>query len=298
MADFKICIGMFGVQDLCGGDPGKILEVAKLADTAGIHQLNFTDHVIMGENTDRYPFGDFPVPFEYPWYEPMVLMSAVAGATSRVRVATGVLIAPLRPAALLAKMAATLDVLSGGRLDLGIGTGWQREEYDACGIDFEQRMARLDDQVRAMRLLWREAPADFNSPTVSFARVYSKPFPLQEGGVPLWYGVKATPENAARIAELGSGWVPIQNRPDFIASGVEVIGKAFVDAGRDPASLCVRAVAPPVLDDRGQPCLERAMDAVQPLLEAGATHVEFMPYMYVRDYDSFAPFFKTLASLS
>lgn len=298
MPNYKVCIGMFGVQDLCGGDPRKVLEVAKLADEAGIHQLNFTDHVIMGENTGKYPFGDFPVPFEYPWYEPMVLMSAVAGITRRVRVATGVLIAPLRPAALLAKMAATLDVLSDGRLDLGIGIGWQREEYEACGIPFEGRMARLDDQVRAMHILWQQVPADFASPTVSFQRLYSKPFPVQEGGVPLWYGVKATEENAARIAELGNGWVPIQSRPDFIAPGVEMIRKAFREAGRDPASLRVRAVVPPALDDNGKPCLDKVAEVAGPLLDAGATHLEFMPYMYVQNYEGFQPFFEKLVSLS
>ena len=121
MATYKKSVGMWGAHDLAGGDPKLLLDLARQADAAGIDQLNFTDHVIMSENTGVYPFGDFPVPPQYPWFEPLVLMSMIAGATSRVRVATGVLIAPLRPAALLAKMAATLDVLSGGRLDLGIG---------------------------------------------------------------------------------------------------------------------------------------------------------------------------------
>ena len=294
MANYKICVGMYGVQDLCGGDPLKILEVARVADEVGIDQLSFTDHVIMSENTSVYPFGDFPVPPEYPWFEPMTTMAMVAGATRRVRFATSVLIAPLRSAVLLAKMAATLDVLSAGRLDLGIGTGWQKEEYIASGIPFEGRLARLDDQVRAMRRLWSEAPVSISSATVSFERLYSLPHPVQPGGVPLWFGLKPNDANAARIAEFGDGWVPIQSRPEFIRPGVEKIRAAFVAAGRDPATLRVRAVAPPVLDDSGTPDLARAAEVIAPLVEAGATHIEFMPYMYVRSFEEFKPFFEQL----
>ncbi len=297
MATYKKSVGMWGAHDLAGGDPKLLLDLARQADAAGIDQLNFTDHVIMSENTGVYPFGDFPVPPQYPWFEPLVLMSMIAGATSRVRVATGVLIAPLRPAALLAKMAATLDVLSGGRLDLGIGTGWQREEYDACGLPFEGRLERLDDQVRAMRTLWRDAPATFHSETVNINQLYSLPMPVQEGGVPLWYGISPTPENARRIAELGDGWVPIQSRPAFISEGSSLIRHAFEEAGRDPDTLRVRAVAPPALNEQGEPDLDRIEEVIEPLLEAGATHIEFLPYMYVRSADDFPHFFERVAAL-
>ena len=297
MATYKKSIGMWGAHDLAGGDPKKLLDLARQADAAGIDQLNFTDHVIMSENTGVYPFGDFPVPPQYPWFEPMILMSMIAGSTSHVRVATGVLIAPLRPAALLAKMAATLDVLSGGRLDLGIGTGWQREEYDACGLPFEGRLARMDDQVRAMRALWREPPVTFHSETVNIERLYSTPLPVQEGGVPLWYGTSATEENARRIAELGDGWVPIQSRREFIREGTARIRAAFEAAGRDPSTLRVRAVAPPALNAQGEPDLDRVEEVVEPLLEAGATHIEFLPYMYVRKPEDFPPFFERIAAL-
>ncbi len=297
MATYKKSIGMWGTHDLAGGDPRKLLDLARQADAAGIDQLNFTDHVIMSENTGVYPFGDFPVAPQYPWFEPMVLMSMIAGCTSRVRVATGVLIAPLRPAALLAKMAATLDVLSGGRLDLGVGTGWQREEYDACGLPFEGRLARLDDQVRAMRALWSGSPVTFHSETVNIEQLYSLPLPVQEGGVPLWFGISPTEENARRIAEFGDGWVPIKGSRKFIREGSSLIRAAFEAAGRDPSTLCVRAVAPPALNAQGEPDLDRVEEVVEPLVEAGATHIEFLPYMYVRAPEDFPPFFERIAAL-
>src|SRR5215470_1572055 len=107
----------------------------------------------MGARTDRYPFGRFPMPPEYPWFEPLTMLAAIGGAT--------------------------LDVVSGGRLDVGVGTGWQREEYEASAIPFERRAERMDDQLRACRVLWRDAPASFVSETVRFEQIWSRPAPLQ-----------------------------------------------------------------------------------------------------------------------
>lgn len=297
MSDYRVCVGMFGVQDLWGGDARSIVEVAKMADDAGIAQLSFTDHVIMSRNVDVYPFGDFPVSPEYPWFEPMVSMSVVAGATQRVRFASSVLIAPLRPAALLAKMAATLDVLSNGRLDLGIGVGWQKEEYLACGVDFSQRMQLMDDQVNAMRSLWSDAPVSVASQSVNFDNLYSTPRPLQEGGVPLWYGLKPNEENIARIAKTGVGWLPIQSRVSFIEPAVKALRAAFRKEGRNPDELMVRAVAPIGLGRSGRPSLNQSLERVAPLVEAGVTHVEFMPSMYVKRKKDFPSFFKKLSRL-
>jgi alkanesulfonate monooxygenase SsuD/methylene tetrahydromethanopterin reductase-like flavin-dependent oxidoreductase (luciferase family) len=128
LSRFRTAVGIFGLEGCLGGDFSKILGVMQRADALGIDQMVITDHVVMGERTDRYPYGRFPVPPAHPWYEPVVTLAAIAGATSRIRLSTGVLIAPLRPAVLLAKQAATLDVISGGRLDLGVGTRGHREE--------------------------------------------------------------------------------------------------------------------------------------------------------------------------
>ena len=121
----KISVIISGLSMLYGDDLGRgLLETARLADDAGIDQLVMTDHLAIGTQVEKYPYGRFPFPAEEPWPEPLTTLAAMAGATKRVRLGTGVLIAPLRPALLLAKTLATLDVLSEGRLDLGVGTGW------------------------------------------------------------------------------------------------------------------------------------------------------------------------------
>jgi probable F420-dependent oxidoreductase len=282
MAKIQIALGMFGLHDTFGGDARGYLRAAELADAAGIDQLVFSDHVVMGERTDRYPYGPFPLPPSAPWFEPLTMLAAIAARTARVRLATGVLIAPLRPAALLAKIVATLDALAPGRVELGIGAGWQVEEYQAEGLDFEQRWVLLDDGVRAMQLLWREAPASFQSRSVNFERIYSTPHPVARG-IPLWYRVKPTERQAARIAELGVGWIPISTSADYIRDGMQRIRAAFASAGRDPATLCVRAHVPVDYDASGKGDLERSIAAMAQLVDAGVTVLEFEHHPYVRE---------------
>ncbi|MCI0632985.1 MAG: LLM class flavin-dependent oxidoreductase, partial [Actinobacteria bacterium] len=128
--------------------PGRLhelIDLARRAEAAGVDTVIVPDHVVMSEHTEAYEWGPFPFPIEVPWLEPLTVLAAIAGATSRVRLATGILIAPLRPAIVLAKSVATLDVLSQGRVELGVGVGWQREEFEAAGFDFATRAQRLDD---------------------------------------------------------------------------------------------------------------------------------------------------------
>lgn len=297
MAPLRISLGIFGLERLFGGDPRALIEVAREADAAGVDQINLTDHVVMGARTDRYPFGKFPLPPEYPWFEPLTMLAAMAGLTSRIRLATGVLITPLRPAVLLAKIAATLDVVSGGRLDLGVGTGWQREEYEASGVPFAGRMARMDDQLRACRVLWRDAPASFESETVRFAGIWSNPRPLQSP-LPLWFGIAPNEENARRIAELGQGWLPIYPDPEYIRQGAELIRRAFETAGRDPAELRVRALTPVRYDAKGIGDLDAALAAIDAARAAGATDIEFMAANFVRRPGDLSTFLGRIGKLS
>ena len=210
----KTALGLFAVQDILAGGPETLIDTCVAAEQAGIDQVVFTDHVIMGENTDKYPFGDFPVPYEYPWYEPLTMLTAVAARTTKVSLSTGVLISPLRPAALLAKTAATLDVISNGRLELGVGVGWQKEEYQAQGQNFDSRWEDFDEQLAALKILWNEMPASFSGKNLNFENLYSAPQPANK--IPLLFGVAPTEKNCQRIADHGDGWIPIKRDPKWI----------------------------------------------------------------------------------
>jgi probable F420-dependent oxidoreductase len=269
----QVSVTISGFTRLFGNDLRAVVEAARVADAAGVHQLVMPDHVVMGTRTDRYPFGTFPYGPEEPWPEPLMMLAAIAGATERVRLATGILISPLRPAVLLAKSAATLDQISHGRLDLGVGIGWQREEYGAEGIPFADRRVRFADQLRACVALWtREPPVSFDSATVSFSDIWCEPRPAQAGGVPLSFGTAATPEMVALMAELGAGWLPIYSTTaDELLDGLERLRAAYRDAGRDPATLHVRETLRPVLGEHGRLDGPATVAAAAPLAARGIT---------------------------
>jgi probable F420-dependent oxidoreductase len=293
----KLSIGLIGLQRLLGGDFPAVVDMARLADDAGMDMISITDHVVMGEHLENYPYGQFPLPLDHDWFEPITVLAAIAGSTRRIKLSAGVLIAPLRPAVLLAKQLATLDVMSRGRVEIGIGLGWQKEEYDASGIPWEGRYARMDEQVKVCRLLWSTAPADFSGATVNFAGIHAWPRPVQPGGIPIWYGLKPTPRNFDRIAELGDGWIPMERRPEILAGHIADLRAAFAARGRDPAALGVRVGVRPVKatgEDRLD--LEATLASLGPVLEAGATVIEFLPSMWCASVDEFPAFFARLAA--
>jgi probable F420-dependent oxidoreductase len=256
------------------GEWGRFVDLGRAADDAGVDRVVVVDHVVMGPHTENYVWGKFPVPPEAPWFEPLTMLSAIAAVTTRVRLATGILIVPLRPAVLLAKQVATLDQLSGGRVDLGVGTGWQREEYDAEGLSFEQRGQLLTDTLGACTVLWRDTPAQFESPTLSFRDIYCEPKPVQPGGVPLWIAGTLHARNLDRVVRFGAGWIPIMGETiDGIATSVRTIRDAWTAAGRDPSALRVQAPLPLTMGDDGRPDLARSMESVPALLAAGTTDV-------------------------
>jgi probable F420-dependent oxidoreductase len=249
-----LSLGLPNFGEWFGRDWSLLLDLAGAADDAGVDRLVVTDHVLMGRNTDAYVWGRFPTPPDGPWLEPLTCLSAVAGATERVRLATGIIIAPLRPAPVLAKSVATLDVLSGGRVDLGVGVGWQREEYDAAGLDFDRRGRLLDDTIAACRELWSRLPASYSSPTVTFDDVFCSPQPLQPR-LPVWFSGTFNARTRRRVLELGDGWIPIMGATlDDIRAGATELR-----AGTDRP---IEVQAP-----------VRSMDDVAGLREAGVTNI-------------------------
>jgi probable F420-dependent oxidoreductase len=294
-AGLRVSITLSGLARLFGERLDAVVEAAAAADAAGIDQIAVPDHLAIGPRTDKYPYGRFPLPADEPWLEPLTLLAVIAGATRRIRLATGVLIAPLRPALLLAKTAATLDVLSCGRLDLGVGLGWQREEFSAAGVPFAGRAARMHDQLRACRALWSGGPVSFRSESVAFDDLVCLPRPVQAGGPPLWLGVAASEANASIMAELAAGWLPISSDPGEIAAGTETLRRAFERAGRDPASLGVRANAPVATGADGRPDLDATLAALPRLREAGVTIAGFALARFVRSQRELPGFFERLA---
>jgi probable F420-dependent oxidoreductase len=265
----------------------RMIDLARVADDAGVDRIVLVDHVVMGTNTDEYSWGRFPTPPDAPWLEPMTVLAAMAAVTTNARLATGILIAPLRPAALLAKQAATLDVLSRGRLDLGVGTGWQREEYEAEGLDFEQRGQLLTDTLAACKALWRDSPATVDTPTLSFSDIYCDPKPTQPDGVPLWIGGALHARNLDRMVRFGDAWIPIMGASlDDITSGAERIRTGWRQAGRDPDGLVVQAPLRIERGDDGRPDIARSMASIPELVAAGATDVHVYFAAFCRDADA------------
>jgi probable F420-dependent oxidoreductase len=292
-----ISVTVSGVGRLFGRDLGTLVDFARRAEDAGVGQIAMTDHLVIGPRTDRYPYGRFPFSNEEPWPEPLVALAAIAGATRRIRLATAVLIAPLRAAPLLAKSVATLDALSGGRVDLGVGVGWQKEEFDASGVRFGLRTARMMDTLRACRALWCDPqPVSFASDTVSFDSLWCEPRPVQPGGVPIWFGVAPSARHVANVVELGSGWMPVGADLEALRDGAARLRAAFAAAGRDPASLGVRANVAAALDADGRPDLARTLAENAPrAVEAGATVLAFPLAAWARRPEDAAPFLAGLA---
>ena len=259
----KVALTIAGFTRLFGGSLPSVLRVARVADEAGIDQLVLADHVVMGPRTDRYPYGTFPYGPEEPWPEPMALLAAMAAVTERVRLATGILISPLRPAVVLAKTTATVDGISGGRLDLGVGLGWQREEYEAGGVPWTERHEVFADQLRACIALWTaDPPVEFESKTVSFGPIWCEPRPVQRP-IPVWFGTPVDDRYGPLMEELGAGWMPIHTTTrEQLAEGI----------GRLPKGSAVRASVPVKLRDDGTVDADATRAAVAPLAELGVTH--------------------------
>lgn len=262
-----LTVGLPNFGGWANGDWKEFVNVAKVCDEAGVDRVVVNDHVVMGDRTDRYIWGRFPTKPDAPWLEPLTVLSAMAMVTSRVRLSTGILIAPLRPAPLLAKTLGTLDTLSSGRLDIGVGTGWQPEEYDAMGLSFDDRAQRLDDTIAACRELWSSMPASYASAHATFSSTYCAPQPVQER-LPIWFAGALTRRNLTRVVELGDGWIPIMGASlEDIRAGADAIRAAT------SRSITVQAPLPMVTAADGSRDPVASMAGAPTLIEAGATDI-------------------------
>lgn len=222
-----------------------LVEFAEIAEDAGFDGVLVGDHVVIGSHLDRYPYPPVHFAEDDPWLEPLTVLAAVAACTHRIALTTGVLVSPLRPAVLLAKTAASVDAISGGRLELGVGVGWQPEEFAALGVDFSRRGEYLSDSIRVCQALWREAPASYSGSTVEVDRLWCSPRPQRPGSIPILFSGSLHKRNLDRITELGTGWITHPGPPlSRIANDVALLREHFAAAGRDPAELLVRTRLP------------------------------------------------------
>ena len=271
-----------GVATFSPEDPGgwdHLFDRVRLLDDAGIDKVVVSDHVVFGERLDEYgrpevggqAGGRQPTGPDGHWLEPLTTLSFLAGMTQRIRLGTNILIAALRRPVVLAKQTATLDVLSGGRLDLGVGVGWQREEYDAAGLAFDARGRQLDHTLEVCQTLWSQDVAAYESPELRFERTHMMPKPLQPGGVPIWISGTVNPRVARRLARFGSGWIPWGPAAADPVTGIAQMRELVWAAGRDPSNLGVVGSLSTSRDDDGTVDVDRTMDAVPGLLDAGVT---------------------------
>ena len=243
----------------------------------GFDEFLLADHVVLGGDLASYPYGEFawgsPVQPHEPWPDTLSLMAALAVSTDRIRIGTGVLIVPLRPAILLAKQLATIDQLSNGRVSVGVGAGWLEMEFDALGVPFAERWSRTADTMRACRALWTQLPAAFDSPSVAFSGVYCSPQPV--GRIPIWLGTGMTRDRAAWLAEVGDGWFPMNPDPALVADGLRLVHDELARCRRDVGEIGVRVAAQAVMTRSGGLDVDATIDAVRPALEAGVTSLWF-----------------------
>jgi probable F420-dependent oxidoreductase len=293
-----LTIPNFGTY-LAADELHRVVELAIGAEAAGVDTVIVVDHVVMSENTDAYDWGPFAFPdMTTPWMEPLTVLSAIAGATTSVRLSTGIIVAGLRPAAVLAKTAATLDVVSQGRFDMGVGTGWQKEEYDAVGLDFSKRGQILTDTLQACRALWSGGPVDFESETVSLSNIWCHPTPVQDGGIPIFVAGTLGRNNMHRLVQLADGWIPIMGEDIAgVEAGVVKIRAAWSDADRDPGSLRVRCPLPAVRDDSGQPQLRETIESAATLTEIGVTEVAIALQPWTRSVEEAPDFLAELCDV-
>jgi probable F420-dependent oxidoreductase len=220
-------------------EPAAAVTLARAAEDAGFESLWTVEHTVVPAGYEsEYPYdrsGRMPGPEQSPIPDPLVWLAYVAGATTTIKLGTGILIVPQRHPVLLAKETGTLASLSGDRLLLGVGVGWLAEEFQAVGVPFGERGRRLDDHIGALRALWGGSPAHYEGEFTSFGDVYCEPRP-PNGSIPVIVGGHS-PAAARRAGRLGDGFFPVRGG---LAQARELFGvarQAARDAGRDPEAL-------------------------------------------------------------
>jgi probable F420-dependent oxidoreductase len=231
--------------------PAAVVRLGRAIERIGYDHVDIFDHVVMGHPIAGRPPG--PYSAAMPILEPFVTLGALAAVTERVTLGTEVLVLPQRQPTLVAKQVSTLDTLSGGRMRLGVGVGWQESEYEALGENFHDRGARMDEAIALLRACWTDAHVNFAGKHYRVTEMAMEPKSPQAGRLPIWVG-GASEAALRRVGRLGDGW--LASRVADAADGrraIEAIRRHAEAAGRDPATIGLQSmVAPPPRDAEGK----------------------------------------------
>jgi probable F420-dependent oxidoreductase len=227
----------YGITMFATDQSMAVHDLAREAEDRGLHSLFLPEHThIPTSRRTPAPTGDAELREEYKrTVDPLVALGAAAAVTERIRLGTGICVLAQREPIVTAKAVATLDALSGGRFDFGIGFGWNHEEMENHGIDVKRRRALVREHVLAMRSLWNDDVASFDGEFVHLEPSWSWPKPVQLGGPPILIGGAPGPLLFKHVAEYGAGWIPIGG--SGIRASLPDLHRACEDVGRDPATL-------------------------------------------------------------
>lgn len=259
-------LGAIFPQTEIGADPGAIREFAQAVEDLGYAHLLAYDHVV-GANVDRpdRAGGHWPYTHHDTFAEPLVLLGYMAGVTRRIELVTGIVILPQRQTVLVAKQAATVDVLSSGRLRFGVGLGWNTVEYEALGQDFHTRGRRLEEQVALLRALWTQELVTYHGRWHDITDAGIKPLPVQRP-IPIWMG-GAADAALRRMGALADGWILAGAPPPDLEERIAQLRQYTVEAGREPGAVGIQGAV--LLRNGGPDQWRQDLDTWQ---ELGATH--------------------------
>jgi len=256
-------IGVVYPQIELGGDPRAVTAFGKAAEELGFDYILAYDHVLGAVHADRTPSLTGPYTEHDPFHDPFVMFGYLAGITERIKFATGVLILPQRQTALVARQAADVDLLSGGRFRLGVGVGWNPVEYEALGQDFHTRGARQEEQIELLRRLFTEPVVSFSGRFDRVDRAALVPKPSKS--IPIWLGGSG-PAAFDRAARLADGFIFIGGRGSGATDAWEQLRQRIIDAKRSVEDFGAECVS------RGGSDLGRVVGKGETWQEAGGTH--------------------------
>lgn len=257
-------IGVVYPQTELGGDAGAVRAYGERVEELGYTHVLAYDHVV-GADPAVYQGWNGPYDINTTFHEPFVMFGYLAAVTTSTELVTGVIILPQRRAVLVAKQATEVDLLSGGRLRLGVGVGWNPVEYEALGEDFTTRGKRSEEQVELMRMLWTQRSVTYQGTYHRVTGAGLAPLPIQRP-IPVWFGAQS-PRAYRRAGRLGDGWFPQMQPGPQLDDARRIVSEAATEAGRDPASLGMDGRIAWSRD------AEEMAEALQGWVDAGATHV-------------------------